>query len=323
MKGMRLKHEQTVAQSSRVVENADPGVANNLASRLDLLKLRTTALGMIAATAVGIGVFLLLENGQQLLESLRTVEGAKGLPTFHVPSGLVSAPQAGSTSLRVGMVVQFALLFVWVAGVWGLSTKRLVGLKRLGWLTLLVILAAFTLRTKFIENSLGGISESALRRAIAEQHWDAAEQLVQIAPESILRTYVFAQIALHAGDRQGLLRFGQPLVDTVDAALMDTDPLNAATALMQLKEVRPEVVYALEMALYGAPRTSVGIALFKQQATPKGLRIPSHLSLWGFAASSTLLAISGMGLWLWLQMLRRIQRLHDWLHQGATRFGAP
>lgn len=314
MNSMQQKPVPTLAQPFIVATNANlGGVADNLASRLDLLKLRSTLLGVSAAIAAYIGVFLFLDNGLHLLHALRSVDGANGLPAFQIPSGLVATPQSD----KVSLLLRFTFLIVWVAGIWGMSTRRLVGLERLGWGALLIILAVFTLKPMFDENSLGGISESALRRAIATKNWDAAEQLVQTAPDGIMKTYVFAQIALHAGDRKRLLQYGKPFVDAVDSALLEADPRSAADALMTLKEVRPEVVYALEMALYGAPRTSVGIAFFKHQGITKVFKNASYLPLWHLAASGMLLTISGMGLWLWLQMLRRIQRLQDWLQQGS------
>ena len=319
MKHMQQKPVSTMVQPFAIVTDANlRGVANNLAARLDLLRLRTTVLGMSAAIAVGMGAFLFLDNGLHLFHSLHTLDSTDRLPPFQIPSGFVDT--LGSD--KVSLLLRLTFLLIWVTGIWGISTRRLVGLERLGWGTLLIIIALFILRPMFDESSMGNISESALRRAIAAKNWDAAEQIVQTEPDGIMKTYTFAQIALHTGDRKGLLRYGLPFVDTIDSALLKADPQQAAEALIPLKEVHPEVVYALEMALYGAPRTSVGIAFYNRHLNVKVFKKAAHfpLPLGPLAASGMLLAISSMGLWLWLKMLRRIQRLEGWLHQEAFQF---
>jgi len=299
--------------SQNPVVIADVGVAANLESRLELFRLRTTTLGVTAAVAVVAGVFLVLAQSLQLLDVLGTGDAVRGLPAFHIPSELLLA-RTGGSGLRVE-IVQLALLFVWVSGIWGISTDRLIGLKKWGWAVILVALAGIALNTQYAEHKLTGISASELHQTIAAKQWDAAEALVRTGPDSLVRTYVLAQIALQSGDARGLLQYGQPVVDNVDAALMNPNSMDADQALKQLKEVRPEVVYALEMALYGAPRTSVGIALFKSQRSAREYRRILQFPLWGLAAACTLLITAGMGLWLWLQMLRRVHRLHAWLHQ--------
>ena len=292
---------------------ANPGIAHNLIPRFENFKLRTTGFGIAAALASGLGLLLAVPQALDLIAALGNWSGTAAMPSVHIPTDLMKG--APDSIWRGELVLQLALLFVWVAGVWGWSNGRLEGLRRWVWFGIVVVLTVFTFYAQHANHPSFKLFPSKLEYAVRAKKWDQAERTALEAPEGRLRDYVQAQIALHAGDKQGLAKYAKPIIDDVDMATMLRDPGLSQMHLNRVNAYRPAVIYALEMALYNEPRTSVGIGVAERYDAKQSLAENPLRRLLKLTGSALLIILGGLGLWVWLGMSKRVKRLQTWVDQ--------
>jgi hypothetical protein len=242
-------------------ERAD--AKHSLEARFDALKIRTSALGVVSAAVFGIGMLWGLSSGMALWADWRAASGGFGSASLHIPPALWpdGAAAVGTLGIRAAALVPIALLAVWVLGIWGWSNGRLWGARRYAWMAVVAVLSAvnFTAQSSSfgLGSTSGGAAGKRLSSAAAANRWDAAEAIVTAQPDSGARRYVQAQIALRAGDNQNLRKYAQPLIEQVDFYVMDRDPMLRGVQAQNLAFAKPQVIYALEIGLYGAPKPSL------------------------------------------------------------------
>jgi hypothetical protein len=289
-----------------------------LQDRLELLRLRTLlvgGLGMLGLVAgavalVGYGSYAVTLVGQMLVGSA---------DAFDVPSNLFQAP-ADQAWARTPVLLQLAFAAIGIAGIAQMTRQVLSRVQVNLWFAVLLGLAAGIAYTKSDFGSVWSSPQRELVSAVRAKEWTRVEQLSSSSQNTLAHAYVMAQVGLAKPDASLLQLHGKPLVDQIDDVLMNRGQDQGAQKRFLLSindKFRPPILRDIDVAVYGAPHTQIGLSLAQRDNTGKRGTFQS-----GWALLSALvyvgLAAAGMGaafalLLLWRRMATRLRWLRPWV----------
>lgn len=291
-----LEFKKMVASLSGVF---GPGAKRSHAQRLEALKGRTLLVFLIGLACFFIGGVLVSKGLAELSAwCYAFVMGRGGLPLPHVP--------AWGDNSRIYAMLQTTLLCVWGIGIIGFS---LGSFGRRSMTNILVPLLLITLASALFIPATSHwmlLMPSKMERSIMYNRLGQIDEGLTSAPKPIA-DYAQAQIALRLHDEPALRKYGQAvlqLVDTwtYDSASLDPTLYGGESDPGPVRFFRPEVVYALDLALNGAPETEVGIR-WQQEQNKRG-----PFKRWLSAILGlVLLASSAPPFKLWNIMRRRVR----------------
>lgn len=294
--------------------NATESDAALLLDRLELLRLRTLLvgslgiLGLVACLVALVGHVsnVVTLGGEALLGN------AKG---FHVPANLFQEATDGSWA-RTPFLLQLAFAAIGIGGIVQMTSKVLSKLQVRLWFAVLLCLATCIIYTTSDFGSVWHTSQRDLVNALRAKEWERAAQLSSTSKNAMSYAYVMAQIGLLKPDARLLELHGKTLVDQIDQVLMhskqDFEPWQISV-LHVTDNFKPKILRDIDVAVYGAPHTEIGLRLAQPAiaATPSTSR-----SGWGVAHNllSLLVAAAGIGaaialLRLWIRMAARLHWL--------------
>jgi hypothetical protein len=294
----------------------DPAFAQQVQDRIELLRLRTLlvgALGMIGLVAGG--TVVVAATGHVLKLAWQVLASDSG--RIHVPANLFQVPADG-TWARSPALLQLAFAVIGLAGIVQITRQAISVVQVRVWCGVLLCLAAAMAYFQFDLGSLWQAPQRQLMKAVKAQEWDRVEQLSSASHNLAGHAYVMAQIGLVKHDRALLLAHGKPLVDRIDNLLLqrgaeDTQLLAAADGFS------PQVLRDIDVAVYGAPHTEIGLRLAAAgpNAGPSSAGRALAWELLWLCAATVLLIAAGASLRLWRGMTRRLHDLRIW-HAGMA-----
>lgn len=286
--------------------------------RLASLKWRTLIVAGAAASCLAAGVFFLAEPLHGILlwiYSLFTPGG--GAPALHVPPELAHA-----SGLHARLEALFLLLSL--MGVVGWSAAALGRARGIAFIKLALLLAVLTVWTLPPSSPWLQVVPSQLERRIAQGDWSAARVIVaSSSAQKPVKDYVLAQIAPHENGGAYLAFHAEPVLALADKLLYGL-PMSdiERAALPAAVDFKPEVLWALDVALHQQPETEIGIRWQAAQASGNWLSnaLPFLALSLKLALGAGLLAAAWALLRLWNSMRRRVWRIHTELHPPASAF---
>ncbi len=281
-----------------------PTESASVDDRIRMLRWRTIAVGWGASLLVIVGlVTTLLACGE--LGSLMFGRGGDGVVAFHLPATLRHADGLPFLSLL------FAGLAI--VGAWGLSTGHLRRSHSHAALALCLLagIADFLLAAP-LHQPLFALP-SRVERLVDRGAYAEADRLLAEPGDGSMQArqaYARAQIALRAGDSQGLGHHGRPLLQSADAFVYTarTDPALYHIYFQSINDLRIDVLAAIDRQLNGAASSAAGIAF----AAARSTRGSPWTHAIGLSASALALAASGLLLAaLWRRMRANVLRIID------------
>ncbi|MES2584881.1 MAG: hypothetical protein V4627_19305 [Pseudomonadota bacterium] len=292
--------------------------AELLQDRLELLRLRTLLVGAVGMVGLVAGLVALLGYGSQALKLVgqSLASNAEGI---HIPANLFQVPDDEAWA-RSPVLLQLAFVAIGIAGI-AQMTRQVLGTVQVRlWLA---VLCGLALGITYMQSDFGSLLHSSQRelvKAVRAKEWARVEQLTATSRNWGAQQYVMAQVGLVKGDANLLQLHGKVLVDRIDDMLMrrgqdretrDNGLLAGADAF------NPRVLQAIDLAVYGAPHTQIGLSLAPSSSTQQ-----RDTPQWGWtlvrAVLSMAVAAVGIGaafglLMLWRRMTARLRRLRPWI----------
>lgn len=288
-----------------------------LQDRLELLRLRTLLVGALGILGLVVSLVIFLGYGSQALQlvSQMLISDTSG---FHVPSNLFQAP-ADESWARNPVLFQLAFAAIGVGGVAQMTSQILSTVQVRLWLAVLTVLGACIAYTQSDLGSVWHASQRHLVEAVRSKEWGRVEQLSATSKNALAHRYVMAQIGLNKPDTELLQRYGKVLVDQIDDSLMRSGPVYGTQdngLLAATDSFSPQILKDIDVALYGAPHTLIGLTVTQPTGTSQ--------RGWALARSliSMILAVGGIGaavvlLLLWKRMSERLRWLRGWITEGG------
>lgn len=292
--------------------------AELLQDRLELLRLRTLLVGALGIVGMVVGLVALLGFGSQALK-LAGQALASNTEGFHIPSNLFQVP-ADQSWARSPVLLQLAFVAIGMGGISQMTRQALSTVQIRVWLAVLFGLAACIAYT---QSDLGSVWHSAQRDlalAVRAKQWARVEQLASTSQNSVARRYVMAQVGLAKPDPGLLQLHGKVLIDQIDDMLMrrGQDRQARDSGLLAIAdEFRPHILKDIDLAVYGAPHTQIGLSLVssadshKQEMPNSGWAL-ARVLLSMVAASAGIYAAVAL-LLLWKRMSARLRWLRHWV----------
>lgn len=287
--------------------------AELLQDRLELLRLRTLLVGTLGIVGLVAGLVALLAYGSQALKlaGQALVFSTEG---FHVPGNLFQAP-ADTTWARSPVLLQLAFLAIGIGGIAQMTRQILSTVQIRLWLAVLCGLALFITYTQSNIGSVWHPSQRELVKAVRAKEWARVEQLSSTSQNPVAHAYVMAQVGLAKPDAALLQLHGKALVDRIDDVLMRRGQDPDYGLLNLTDEFRPEILKDIDVAVYGAPHTQIGLSL--TSAARAARQEPAHwvvaTTLLAIGAATAGLAAAVALLLLWRRMTARLRRLRPWV----------
>lgn len=285
-----------------------------LQDRFELLRLRTLMVGTLGMLGLVVGLVALTGYGSHAVKLV--VEGlASTTEGFHVPANLFQ-PSKDESWARTPVLLQLAFAVIGVGGVVQMSRQVLTTLEIRLWFAVLLALAAGII---YMQSDIGSVWHAAQRElvnAVRAKEWARVEQLSATSHNSAAHAYVMAQVGLAKPDPVLLQLHGKVLVDQIDDMLLHRQSLDNSL-LLAADEFKPEVLSGIDVAVYGAPHTEIGLRLAKSVSTDTGATSKRGgalvLKLLRTSMSAVGLGVAGALLLLWKRMTSRLHRLRPWL----------
>jgi hypothetical protein len=292
--------------------------AELLQDRFELLRLRTLFVGGLGVLVFIFSLVALLGFGSRFFSLLGQVL-TTGNDGFHVPGNLFQKPADAAWS-RTPALLQIAFVVVGISGISYMTRQVLSSWQVRAWLAVLVLLSLSIIYTQSDVGSVWHSSQRVLVKAVHSKEWSVVEQLSSTSQNTLAHNYVMAQVGLIKPDNVLLQLHGKELVDKVDdlvmrrglyAENMDSSSLKVAD------EFKPHILKMIDVSIYGAAHTQIGISLEQ----PNGLQKHNSPSRgWTMARSllEMLGALAGIGVatalfFLWRLMARRLRWLRPWI----------
>lgn len=287
--------------------------AELLQDRLELLRLRTLLVGALGIVGLVAGLVALLGYGSQALK-LAGQALIFNTEDFHVPGNLFQTP-ADTSWARTPVLLQLAFVAIGIGGIGQMTRQVLSTVQIRLWLA---VLCGLAIVITYLQSDIGSVWQPAQRdlvKAVRAKEWARVEQLSSTSKNPMAHAYVMAQVGLAKPDPALLQLHGKTLVDRIDDVLMRRGHDLDYGLLGIADEFRPQVLKSIDLAVYGAPHTQIGLNL-----TSEANAAPQDSARWAIAG--TLLAAgaatAGMGtaialLMLWRRMTARMRRLRPWI----------
>jgi hypothetical protein len=287
----------------------DPAIAQQVQDRIELLRLRTLlvgAVGMLGLVAGGLVVVSATGHALKLAWQVLASDAGR----IHVPANLFQAP-ADEDWARAPALLQLAFAVIGLGGVVQITRQAISAVQVRVWCGVLLALAAAMAYTQLDLGSLWQAPQRQLMKAVQAQQWDRVEQLSSASHNLAGHAYVMAQVGLVKPDRALLLTHGKPLVDRIDDLLLQRGPEDTLL-LAAADSFSPQVLRDIDVAVYGAPHTEIGLRLAAAGAAPPSAgRALAWELLWAGAAAGLVVA-AGASLRLWRRMAARLHDLRAW-----------
>jgi hypothetical protein len=301
-----------------MTHTAEADEAELLQDRLELLRLRTLLVGALGMLGLVVGLVTLLGYGSQALKLVGQAL-ASGTDGFHVPANLFQEP-ADESWARSPVLLQLAFVAIGIGGIAQMTHQVLSTVQIRVWFAVLVGLAGCITYTQSDVGSLWHSAQRDLVKAVRAKEWARVEQLVANSQNGVARAYVMAQVGLAKQDAGLLQLHGKALVDQIDDMLMrrgqDRESRDRGL-LAAADDFKPHILRDIDIAVYGAPHTQIGLSLAQSGRTQA-----QTTSRWGWtlarAVLSMLAAVASIGiafalLMLWKRMTARLRWLRPWV----------
>lgn len=289
--------------------------AELLQDRLELLRLRTLLVGALGIVGLVAGLVALLSYGSLALKltGQALVFSTEG---FHVPGNLFQSP-SDTAWARSPVLLQLAFVAIGIGGIAQMTRQVLSTVQIRLWLA---VLCGLTLFITYTQSDLGSVwhpTQRDLVKAVRAKEWARVEQLSSTSQNPVAHAYVMAQVGLAKPDAALLQLHGKALVDRIDDVLMRRVQELDYGLLSLADEFRPQILKDIDVAVYGAPHTQIGLSLTSPASSAR--QEPAQ-ERW--VVASTLLAMgaatAGIGaavalLLLWRRMAARLRRLRPWV----------
>ncbi len=287
-----------------------PPLAQSLASpthrseemRLESLKGRTLLVCVLAVLCAIIGAPIVINNLAKLVVwSYALAMHQSALPLAHAPLGTHADHVYFMLQATYLLVCGIATLGFSI-GTFGNRSARVVFIP-------LLLFGAATIFFLPASSNWMLIVPSKVERGIMHNNFDRVDDALTGAPGQVVH-YVQAQIALRAHDDAALRKHGEAVLTLVDQWAYGMQPPDTGRQADETRNIaerfRPEVIYALDLALNGQPETQVGIQWQQEQAAHGLLGRLFDLILWPLSGLGLVAAAIALFA-LWNSMRRRIR----------------
>ena len=294
--------------------------AQLLLDRLELLRLRTLLVGALGMLGLVAGLVASAGFANSLLKGL--LQGlAPGAAGLHVPANMFQLPAQWEWT-RAPVLLQLAFAAIGIGGIVQMTRQVLSAVQVRLWFAVLLGLAAGIAYTQADLGSVWHPSQRELVEAVQAKEWARVEQLSATSKNPLAHAYVMAQVGLVKPDAGLLQLHGKTLIDQVDDTLMHRGQDREARDFQLLSatsEFRPQILSALDVAIYGAPHTEIGLRLAQAEPSAKASQGVWALapSLLGFGVAAAGIAAAFALLGLWRRMRSRLHRLRLWIPAAA------
>jgi hypothetical protein len=301
-----------VERAEKASERAEQ--RQSLLDRIELLKLRTAAVGVVGFGVFIAALFSVLGQAPWVWTAWQALW--VGSSAIHVPASLFAAAEISS---RLPAVLQLTFFMVAVLGVSALSRGGMTTLQERAWQAILVIVlcAAAVLQPS---RSGDGKAHGELQDALERQDWNMADGLLKRAPDSMKGKYVQAQIAILRADANATREHGLALMVPLEEALLrnhSEGPEAGNYMHASTLEFRLDVLERIDKATYGAAHSELSIARKNSYRTNDDSPL-----LQAFKRSASLvvatvgLLCSVAVLVLWYRMNNRVGTVRKWAAVG-------
>lgn len=287
--------------------------AELLQDRLELLRLRTLLVGALGIVLLVVSLVALLGYGSQAL-NLVWQWFSNSNDTLHVPSDLFKKP-IDTAWARSPVLLQIGFVAIGFAGISYMTRQILSPVQVRVWFAMLLVLALCILYTQWDIGSIWHSSHRNLVKASQAKEWSRVEQLSSESGNAPGHQYVMAQVGLLKADTAMLQQHGKALVDQLDSMLLNSYDggvgEGAGYLLIAADKFEPSVLKAIDLAVYGAAHTEIGLR--SAQTTPSAKGWATVGAFLGILAALTGLAGAGALLILWRLMAKRLRWLRPWV----------
>jgi hypothetical protein len=292
--------------------------AELLQDRFELLRLRTLFVGALGILILIVSLIVFFGYGSKalILISHALTANTNG---FHVPSNLFQAPVDTSWA-RSPFLLQLAFVVIGISGISYMTRQVLSNVQIRVWVAVLGVLA---LCIVYMQSDIGSVWHSSQRdliKAVNKEDWSRVEQLSLESRNSLGHGYVMAQVAIAKSDQIYLKTHSKLFVDVLDNMLMRrgfyAETIDGGL-LKTADDFKPQILKTIDIAIYGAPHTQIGLSLVKLNDSSKqeaGIQFREFTGIIMIMA----LAIGGVVLAyvlfkLWRRMTHRLRWLKPWV----------
>jgi hypothetical protein len=296
--------------------------AQLLHARLEMLRLRTLGVGALAILILVLGLTTGAGHASAALKTLVQVlfNATEGV---HVPANMFQAP-ADWAWTRSPVLLQLAFVVIGIGGIVQMTRQVLGAVQVRLWVAVLLGLSCGIVYTNSDLGSVWQAQQRELVKTVRAKDWARVEQLSSTSRNSLAHAYVMAQVGLAKPDAVLLQLHGKALVDQIDDTLMRRGQDREARDFQVFSagsEFEPRVLRDLDVAVYGAPHTEIGLSLGNADAlAPRG----GAQGFGSLTAQLLGLAVAGVGiaaafalLRLWKAMRARLHRLRPQMASGG------
>ena len=190
---------------------------------------------------------------------------------FHVPNNLFQA-QKDESWARSPVLLQIAFVVISISGMAQMTRQVLSTVQVRLWFVVLAGLAGSIIYMQSDVGSVWQASQRDLVKAVRAKEWTRVEQLAATSKNAVAQRYVMAQVGLAKPDAALLQLHGKVLVDQIDDMLMrrgqDRDARD--NGLLDITDAfKPEILRDIDVQVYGAPHTQIGLSLAKLAGTAR------------------------------------------------------
>jgi hypothetical protein len=292
--------------------------AQLLLDRFELLRLRTLLVGALGIIGLVVSLVALFGFGSKIFGLIGQALAANS-QGIHVPSNLFQAP-VDSSWARSPVLLQLAFVAIGIGGIAFMTRQVLSTVQVRLWL---VVLGGLALCIVYMQSDVGSVWHAKQRdlvKSIRAKEWGRVEELSSASSNVVGHRYVMAQIGLVKPDAELVRLHGKVLVDQLDDSMLRRVPNEAgsdSSLLTAAEPFKPQILKAIDVAVYGAAHTQIGLSLMQSDSSEKY----GHAGVgWALARSVVVVitALLGIGLAftllrLWRRMVHRLRRLQPWV----------
>jgi hypothetical protein len=291
--------------------------AELLQDRLELLRLRTLLVGAIGIVGLLVCLVALISFGNQAV-SLVGEWFSKDTGGVHVPRNLFQST-AEAALVRGPMLLKIGFVVIGVGGMVYMTRQALSAFQVRGWLTVMALIGFTNLYAQWDMGSVWRTEHRDVVRAVKAKEWTRVDQISSGSQNTMGYRYVIAQVGLVKPDAALVQLHGKALVDEINDLVLShgTGDYTGGESLLKAADpFKPQVLAAIDAAVYGAPHTEIGLKVAQTARSGSGgggAFIRSTLVLVG--AVLGLIASVGL-LVLWRSMARRLRWLRPWVRDA-------